>query len=279
MPVSVLILTYNEEANLPACLESVAWCDDVVVLDSYSQDKTAAIAEAAGVRFFQRDFDNYAGQRSYGINEINYKYPWVLMVDADEVVSDGLVSEINNVLASVDDEVCLFRMRRKDYFLGKWIRFSSGYPTWFGRLMRIGRVRIERAVNEEYHTDGRIGLLREHLIHYPFNKGFQAWLEKHNRYSTMEAEAIMSGASSAGTRNRLAWLFHHDPSLRRKAVKRIFYRLPARPLLMFISLYFIRGGLLEGRAGFTYCMLRAWYEYMINCKVREIKRRRRGLAL
>ena len=276
MTISVLILTLNEEKNLPICLPSLDWCDDVVVLDSYSTDKTVELAQKAGARFFKRRFDNYAAQRNYGLNEIAYKHDWLLMVDGDEAVSSELVAEMKKVVESDNKDTSIYRMRRKDFFLGKWIKRSSGYPTWFGRLMKIGHVRVERSINEEYVTDGEIGYLQEHLYHYPFNKGFSAWIEKHNRYSTMEAELLVQNSVNKPSVKELG---SKDPALRRRAIKSFVYRLPGRPLLMFIALYFFRGGILDGKAGFTFCTLRAIYEYMINLKVRELRRRGKNLPV
>lgn len=276
MNVSVLILTLNEELNLARCLASLEWCDDVVVLDSGSYDGTVSIAGEMGARVVKRCFDNYANQRNHGLQEIAYKYHWVLMVDADEVVTPGLVAEIDQVLNGADPGLCLLRMRRKDYFMGQWIRRSSGYPTWFGRLVRIGHVRVERSINEEYVTDGEVGQLKEHLLHYPFNKGFHAWFEKHNCYSSMEGELL---ELKQFERFVLADLSSTDPALRRKAVKTLVYRMPGRPLLMFFALYVIRGGFLDGQAGFTFCVLRSFYEFMIDCKALEGKLRRQSLPI
>lgn len=273
MTVSVLILTLNEEENLPRCLASLSWCDDLVVLDSFSSDRTAEVARAAGARFVQRRFDNYASQRSYGLNEIDYKHPWVLMLDADEVVPSELEREIAEAISACDDDAAIFRMRRKDFFMGKWIMRSNGYPTWAGRLVRRGRVRVSRAINEEYLTDGRVGYLKEHFLHFPFSKGFHAWFDKHNRYSTMEGVLMANGGLG---RYPVRDLVAGDPSIRRRAVKSLVYRIPGRPLIVFLALYVFRGGFLEGRAGFTVCALRAFYEYMINCKVREITMREQG---
>lgn len=258
------------------CLSALQDCDDLVVLDSFSTDRTEKIARAHGARFFHRRFDEYASQRNYGLEEIIYKHAWLLMVDADEVVPPELVAEIQRMVENTSDEKTLYRMRRKDHFLGQWIKRSSGYPTWFGRLLKIGSVRVERAINEEYVTDGGIGYLENHLHHYPFNKGFAAWLEKHNRYSTMEAELIVSGGLAPPY---LKDLFTKDPAKRRRTVKAIAYRLPVRPLLMFIGLYFLRGGFLDGRAGFTFCVLRSFYEFLIECKVKELRLRAQSLPL
>ena len=125
MDVSVLILTYNEEVNLVRCFASISWCDDIVVLDSYSTDRTESIARAAGTRFVQRAFDDYASQRNFGLSKIDYKHSWVLMLDADEVVPSELKDEIERTLKSCDANVSLFRMRRIDYFMGRSINRSS----------------------------------------------------------------------------------------------------------------------------------------------------------
>ena len=271
--LSVLILTLNEQVNLPRCLASLEWCDDIVVLDSGSQDNTCEIASKVGARVIERPFDNYAAQRNFGLKAIQYKHPWVLMVDADEEVTPSLAKEMVSLTYSCDTDTTLFRMRRKDYLFGKWIRRSSGYPTWFGRLVRPECMHVEREINEEFVTNGTIVLLEKHLNHYPFDKGFTAWFEKHNRYSTMEATLIMEDGLCAV---RFADLMSKDPAIRRKNIKSLVYRLPFRPLLMFLALYLLRGGLLEGRAGFVFCMLRAFYEFMINCKVCEMKLRVKG---
>jgi hypothetical protein len=167
-------------------------------------------------------------------------------------------------------------MRRKDFFLGRWIKRSSGYPTWFGRLIKVGHVRVERAINEEYNTDGYIGFLQGHLHHYPFNKGFSAWLEKHNRYSTMEADLMVKGGIDAPA---LSDLFGRDPANRRRAIKSLVYRMSFRPLLMFVALYVFRGGFLDGRAGLSFCLLRSFYEFMINCKAQEVHLRQNNMPL
>jgi hypothetical protein len=164
-------------------------------------------------------------------------------------------------------------MRRKDYFLGRWLRRSSGYPTWFGRLLRPGRVRVERGVNEEYIADGKIGLLQAHLLHYPFNKGIAYWYERHNRYSTMEALAKMH---SRGMPLSHASIVSADPIERRRALKQLLYRLPMRPAIVFLYLYVFRLGFLDGRAGLAFSRMRASYELLIDLKVLEAERRASG---
>jgi len=245
MSISVLILTLDEEVNLAGCLDSVAWCDDVVVLDSFSRDRTVEIVRARGVRLYQRAFDNYANQRNFGLRDIDYRHPWLLMLDADERVPEDLHQEMLLATHDAAKQVALFRMRRRDHLFGRWIPRSSGYPTWFGRLVRVGHAWVQRPINEEFHADGEVASLHCHLDHYPFNKGFSA----------------------------------SDPARRRRAQKVWLNGLPMRPLVVFTGLYFIKGGVLEGRAGLTFSLLRAWYEYFIDCKADELRRRAAGLPV
>jgi len=271
--ISVLILTLNEELNLAQCIDSCAWCDDIVVFDSFSTDRTKEVAVGRAARFVQRQFDNYAAQRNAALTEVTYKHSWVLMVDADERTPEDLVREMTAAVAMADSDTALFRMRRKDYFLGRWLRRSSGYPSWFGRLVRLGHVRVEREVNEEYITDGKIHYLAAHLHHFPFNKGIGYWYERHNRYSDAEARAKVEAWAS---RLDVGALVSGDPVDRRRVMKQLVYRLPLRPTIWFLYLYIFRLGFLDGPAGLAFSRMRASYETMIDVKMLEITRRDRG---
>lgn len=273
--ISVLILTLNEELNLSDCIDSCAASDDIVIFDSLSTDRTQDIARARGARVVERAFDNYASQRNAALTAVTYKNPWVLMLDADERITADLAAEMSDAISHVADDVAMFRMRRKDFFMGKWLRRSSGYPSWFGRLVRVGRVRVEREVNEEYFADGRVEHLRAHLHHYPFNKGVSHWFERHNRYSSMEALAKVDVRRQRLSPRRM---FSTDPIERRRALKNLLYRLPLRPPIIFIYLYFIRLGICDGRAGFYFSGMRATYELLIDIKAVEIMRSKRDLA-
>ena len=275
MEISVLILTYNEAPNLPQCLASVSFSDDIVIIDSGSSDDTRKIAKEAGASILYRKFDNYAAQRNFGLGA-EFRHEWILMLDADERLSQELLRELEVVTAAKDNRNTLYRMRRKDMFMGRWLRRSSGYPTWFGRLFRKGQVRVERAINEEYYTDGEVGMLQGHLIHYPFNKGLHFWFERHNCYSTMEAERLIEE-----TKGAVPWrgFCDKDPMLRRKAFKQFAYRLPFRPVLTFFYLFFLRFGFLDGLPGFQFSIMRATYEFMISLKISELKRRKKGFPV
>jgi glycosyltransferase involved in cell wall biosynthesis len=274
--VSILILTWNEEINIAECIDSCSWSDDIVVFDSVSQDSTREIALARGARVVERVFDNYARQRNAALTTVLYKNPWVLMVDADERVPSDLASEIVSAVAGASDKVAAFRMRRKDFFMGRWLRRSSGYPSWFARLLRLGRARIERDVNEETVADGSVEPLAGHLYHHPFNKGIAYWFERHNRYSNLEAIEKVKIQEL----NLSPWaLLSRDPLARRRALKQWVYRLPLRPQIFFFYFYFVRLGVMDGRAGLYFSRMRAAYELMIDLKAVELRRRKRGLAV
>ena len=262
---SIAILTYNEATEIDACLDSVAFCDDVLVFDSFSTDGTAERAEARGARVLQQAFVDYASQRTACLERGGFAHDWVFMLDADERFTPELRAEIERELARPDNPNSLYRLRRKDYLGDTWIRGSGGYPTWFGRLLRRGAVRIHRPINELYETDGGIGLLQEHLVHRPFGKGLARWFARHNDYSSREAEALAVERAKP-----VEWraLWQRDPAARRRALKGIYYRMPLRPWAVFAYLYFWRGGFLEGRAGYTYACLRMGYEIMIDAKCR-----------
>jgi glycosyltransferase involved in cell wall biosynthesis len=270
-----LILTYNEEANLPRCLESVSWSDDITVFDSFSTDRTVEIARQAGARVVQRHFDNERDQRTASL-QLPFKYPWVYNPDADEVTPPDLAREIVDVVSDNGRPEAAFRVRFKNMFMGRWIRHSSLYPTWIVRLFRPGCVQFERSINLTYVIDGEEGRLKGHLLHYSFNKGLDAWLDKHNRYSSAEAGELL-----ATIQQDFCWsdLFRTNAVIRRRALKELSFRLPARATLRFLYMYFFRRGFLDGLPGYHYCRLVSAYEHTVSLKAEEIRRRRAGLPI
>jgi glycosyltransferase involved in cell wall biosynthesis len=278
MSVSVLILTLNEEINIAECLESVSWCDDIVVLDSLSTDRTRKIAEDNGVRVLTRAFDNWSAHQNWAVSNIEFRHPWVLYLDADERCLPDLRDEVLQC-ARPHAPQAAFRVRRKDYFMGRWLKHAQLYPTWLIRLFRPERIRYERLVNPVAVVDGPIGDMGHHLIHYPFSHGVSHWIARHNSYSDMEAVEAAKLRQRSGSDRGTGSLWSKDPNERRRTLKDIFFHLPARPLVKFAYYYGWRRGFLDGRAGFTYATLQAIYEYMITCKGVELERRRRGLPV
>lgn len=263
--LSVLILTYNEQANIEDCIRSCPWREDVHVVDSESTDKTVELAMNLGAHITTRPFEGYASQRNDGL-ALPFEYEWVIMLDADERMTPALASEIEREIAAAGPDTAMFRVRRRDMFMGRWLRRSSGYPTWFPRVFRRGRVTVEREINETYAADGRAIQLDGHLDHFPFNNGMGWWFDRHNRYSTMEAKLLLEPST-----HPLRSIGVSDPSQRRRALKAVAYRLPLRPYLTFLYLYLLRGGFLDGKPGWVYAQMRLAYEIMIDAKATAFK--------
>ena len=265
--ISVLILTKNEEQDLPACLESVSWCDDIHVYDSISTDRTVEIAQAAGAKVTQRAFDNWSAHQNWGLQNLPFKHPWVFYIDADERMTPTLVEQVRSAVNNPNDLVA-FRIQRRDFFMGRWLKHVQTSPFYL-RLFRPEKMRYERLVNPLSIPDGPAGQIDGYLDHFPFSKGITHWLARHNSYSSLEARQI---ANNRLNRERFdlrkaffSWDFHE----RRYHQKELFYRLPARPLVKFFLLYILKRGFLDGHAGLTYSILQSIYEYMIVLKSHE----------
>ncbi|MEQ1793393.1 MAG: glycosyltransferase [Nitrospira sp.] len=275
MNVSILILTLNEEANLQDCLRSVRWSDDIVVFDSFSSDRTVAIAEESGARVVQRRFDNWAAHQNWALEQIPFKHLWVFYLDADERMTDELRDELIAIANEATRPEAAFYCGRRNMFMDRWIKRAMP-PGMIMRFFRPPHVRFERLVNPVPVIDGSHGYLKGMLIHYNFSKGITEWIEKHNRYSAFEAmEGMKLLRHAAGPQPTV---FSSDPALRRRALKNLSFRLPCRPFLKFLYMYGWKGGWLDGRAGFAYCVLQAFYEYMIVLKMREIQQREANAA-
>jgi glycosyltransferase involved in cell wall biosynthesis len=277
--VSVLILTRNEERTLPACLAALKWCDDILVFDSFSTDGTLDVARAHGARVIQHAFEDYGAQREAARVLGAYRHAWVWAIDADEIPEPDSIAEVRALTSDPNVAHAAFRMRRKDFFFGKWIRRSTLYPSWFVRLYRPDRVNYPaRAVHEYPEVDGTTGALNGHLIHHSFSNGLTQWFGKHNVYSLLEAQEALRNLRAGEFRWGDCFAFG-DPVRRRRALKSLSYRLPCRPALRFVYMYFWRMGFLDGRLGYTYCRMLAMYEYMIVLKMEELRRREKGLSI
>lgn len=275
--LSVLILTKNEEQDLPCCLKSIEWCDDVHVFDSGSTDSTVAIAEAVGATVTVRTYDsgkglfggNEADHKNWALKNIPFRYPWIFLLDADERMTPGLVASLRKAVTDPGTNVA-FRIQRRDFFLGRWLKHVQASPFYL-RLFRSDKMSYERVINPVSVPDGPVGELSGYLDHYPFSKGMRHWLDRHNSYSTLEASQIISNRANHGTFSLRKALMGADFNERRFHQKELFYRLPARPLIKFLLLYICKCGFLDGNAGFTYAVLQAIYEYMIVLKTRELE--------
>jgi glycosyltransferase involved in cell wall biosynthesis len=267
--ISVLILTKNEEKDLSSCLASVSWCDDIHVFDSFSSDTTVEIAISAGARVTQRKFDGYASQRNAALDNLPFKHDWILILDADERIPLSLMVEMLPAVQGATAAVSGYRIRRKDYLFDSWLKHAQISP-YYIRLVRRGRASYVREVNEVLEVNGEIAELREAFDHFPFSKGFSHWIEKHNRYSSMEAQRWIDEQKGSYDFSLKKALFNEDFSVRRYHQKGLFYKLPCRPLIKWLYMVLWRRSFLDGSAGITYATLQAIYEYFIVLKTREL---------
>lgn len=277
MAFSVLVLTLNEEANLPACLESVCGLDDVVVVDSGSTDRTREIAEAAGARVLVNPFESFAQQQNWALDNAEFRHRWVFYLDADERLTPQLRDEMSLVARDEAETRVAFYAGRRNFFRGRWLRFAM--PA--GNILRFFRtrgVRFEQRGHGPVPTiNGEHGYLNHRFDHHNFSKGVVEWLERHARYARQEAGETIRAIGDRPL--RLQNFFAADRQTRRAELKNLALRLPGRPLVKFCYLYVLRLGVLDGRAGFTYCVLQAIYEYMTVQHLKEIRRTARDKPL
>lgn len=269
MSVSILILTLNEEQDLPGCLESVRFCDDVVLFDSFSKDRTVEIAEQAGARVIQRKFDNWSAHQNWAMDNIDFKHPWVFYLDADERMTPELWEEIQKVASDPNEKRVAFYAGRKNYFMDRWCRRAMT-PGTIMRFFRPEKIRFERLVNPIPVIDGEYGYFDSLFIHYGFSKGLRPWLDKHNGYSNMEAKEghkVRQGSLSQNIKD----IFTCDRAKRWQAVKNTSFFLPTRSLARFLYIYLGQFGILDGGAGFHYSCMISMYESWIGMKVRELE--------
>jgi glycosyltransferase involved in cell wall biosynthesis len=267
--VSVVILTFNEETNLPAALDSVrGWAREVFVVDSYSTDRTVDIgleARAEGVVVVQHAFENYSKQWNWALAHLPISAGWVLKLDADERLTGAFKQEVSGLIRTAHDTLEGVYFRRQVVFMGKPLRWGAMTENYDLRMWRTGRAVFEdRPVNEHAVVRGATAQLRSLVEHHTM-KSVAHWLDKHNRYSSLEARCLIEGNVTGGITPRL----FGKPDQRRMWLRRLYLRAPARSLLYFLYRYVVRFGFLDGRVGFAYCFLHASYFYWLDLKRRE----------
>lgn len=258
--VSVFVMTYNEEVNIQRCLESVRWSTDVVVLDSFSEDQTANLAQAyPNVRVLLRTFDGYSNQRNYGLHQIEYRNPWLLIIDADEVVEQDLAAEILCVArqrppAPLD----VFLLRRKVFLEGRSLKRNVTSDFWIERLVRPKAVYFVGAVHEKLHFNGGFGLLTGSLQHHQFSKGVEDWFARRARYASVEAQEGIAASSELPIFRAL----RGNTLQRRGALKTLFHRTPGRWAIYLAYNLFFKLAFLDGILGLRYVLLESYSQYL-----------------
>jgi len=277
VPVSVIVPIKNEAENLPRCLDSVAWADQIFVVDSQSADGSQRIAEKLGARVVQFEFNGtWPKKKNWALEHLPLRNDWVFILDADEVLPAAAEAEFRAAIANAGATVGYW-INRRFMFMGRWLRHAY-YPNWNLRLFRHSLGRYEKLtdaatasgdneVHEHVVVQGPTGRLRCELDHYAF-PSVEVFVEKHNRYSNWEAHVAVA-SEGAGNSDQI----QSSRVAQRRRLKRLAQRLPFRPLLRFLYVYIWQRGFLDGREGYYFARMHAFYEFLSVAKTYELKKR------
>ncbi len=273
--IDVMILTLNEEVNLPHSLASVSqWARRVFVVDSGSTDRTHEIARSYGAEVVDRPWLGYAKQKNWALDNLPFESDWILIIDADEAVMPDLKEKVLELVAKPVDsvETAGFYINRYFIFLGKRIRHCGYYPSWNLRLFKRGMARYEeREVHEHMVVDGPTEYLKGHLEHDD-RRGLEVYMAKHNKYSTLEAQEIYRKRKQQAGEQIDAKLIGGGPLSRRRWIKHHIYpKLPAKWLARFGFSYILQRGFLDGLTGLRFCLFLTAYELLIDLKIKELE--------
>ena len=266
--LSIIILTKNEEKDLPRCLDAISWCNDIYVLDSGSTDNTISIAESYGATIGYHKFESFGKQRNIALEKFNTKYAWILFLDADEIVTPGFKEEVLQRIKKASEEVAGFYCCWKMMLDDKWLKHCDNFPKWQFRILKKGKANFTDFGHgqKEGEIQGILEYIKEPYLHYGFSKGWYRWIERHNNYSTKEAIARTENLPPFGN------IFDKNSSKRNPALKSWLSRIPGWPFLRFIQAYIFNLGFLEGMPGSIYCINMSYYEFLIQIKMRELRR-------
>lgn len=278
VPLAAVILTFNEERNLDECLGSLAgWVSELHVVDSGSTDQTLAIAARHGARVTPHPFETHAKQWQWALLALPLEADWVLALDADQHVTPELAAEIGRLVTSNDPAIAGGYVKRRQVFRGRWIRHGGYYPKYLLKLFRRSAVWMDEGdlVDHHFHVRGNTVLLDHDIVEDNRNEASIAeWTAKHNRYAVLQAKEQLARAA-AGTNGTRAALFG-TPDERVLWLKQVWNGLPLywRPALYFVYRYVLRLGFLDGREGFVFHVLQAyWYRLLVDINVDELRRK------
>lgn len=268
IPLTAIVLTQDEAINIEPCLRAMARIDDIVIVDSGSTDNTLDLARTVrpDARIFHHPFQDFGDQRNWALDCTEPRHPWILFVDADEYCDPELLDEIAAFIHNPGSMVGGF-IAGRNYFLGRWLKYSTMYPSYQLRLLRHGQVRYRKEGHGQREvTDGPLCYFHAGWRHEGLSKGVAQWIARHNRYSTDEVALILRLRGES-----LSWreLIDRDPIMRRRALKRVGAKLPFRPLTRFLYAYGVRKGFLDGYPGLLYGLLRVAHDIHITVKLGE----------
>jgi len=263
---SVLILTHNEEIDIIDCIASVAASDDIVVLDSFSRDKTKEFAIASKARVYQRKFDNFSDQRNFGLHQIQYKNEYVLMLDADERASSKLIHELLK-LCNTDDSTKhpVYLVRRKVVLDGKILKWNVTSAVWTERFVKPAEVFHVGIVHEKLNYQGKYGYLKEYLIHHQFSKGFQNWIERRKMYTRLKYIHADKPIDPTIISSKVL-------SRRLKIKKYVVDKLPFFYVLYFLYNILFKLAFLDGRLGLKYVAFETYSLYINSQYKKHVKK-------
>ena len=268
--ITAIVLTLNEQHVIRRALKSVQWCNDVIVVDSGSNDLTQNLCEASGARFFVHKQPGQfliTEQRNWALLHTSISTDWVLFLDADEEISPDLASAIISILQS-NPSHSAFELAPRYWFLGKWLKHTQGFPNWHPRLLRHRHARFTGGVWESFDTSGSIGRIYTPYEHYAFAKGLDDWIDRHQRYSTWDATCIHNSSSL------------YNRTLSSSLVLRLSTKLwYLRPFGRFFQKYILNLGFLDGPKGLLFAILMTIYEFFVLIKVVQYKRESQSLPL
>jgi glycosyltransferase involved in cell wall biosynthesis len=273
VPVSVVVLTLNEEPNIRRCLASVAWAGQIVVVDSGSADRTVLLARAAGAEMVEQAWLGFSAQREHALRLPLLRHEWVYFVDADEWVSPQLAAEIAVRLA--DPQCAGFAHRLRLVFMGTWIRHCGWYRgSWVVRLMDRRHTKYDgNLLGERPCVDGPVCRLASDIVDED-RKGLAAWLRKHVRYAELESERRRGTVSLRQRLRTLRESGSSRPMVRSVLKELVFPSVPAKPAALFLYMYVARLGFLDGVAGLRFCFYHAWFEMSVASIRAEARGRR-----
>jgi uncharacterized protein (DUF362 family) len=276
LPLSIIILTYNEELNLEDCLKSVqGWADEIFIVDSFSTDKTLEIAKRYTGKIYQHTFEAQSKQFQWGLDTLPISNEWIMRLDSDERLTEDLKKEIQGVLHDPNKDIHGIYLKLRVYFMGRWIRHGDYYPFILLRIWRKGYGQIEsRLMDEHIVVDGKTITLRNDFIEEN-RKDISFWINKHNNYSTREVKQLLSGDSD-GTQVSVKGSLGGNKIQRKRWFKQhVYVKLPLflRAFLYFLYRYFFKLGFLDGKEGLIFHFLQAfWYRFLVDAKIYEMKK-------